>query len=85
VKSQFLKEKIPIIIVSGVGVGLMVIGALVLCCTRDRLSKRGLASTYRSYQQLGAPAPAGEMRPVRGYQHGPPPAHANAAWQWGRR
>lgn len=88
VKSAFLKEKIPIIIVSAVGVGLMVIGILVLCCTRNRLTSRSLASTYRSYQQLGAPAPAGEMRPVGGYHHRPPPPpqphhHANAAW--GRR
>ena len=69
-KSAFLKDKIPIIIVSSVGVGLVILGVLVLMCTRNRLSRRGrdgLASTYRSYQHLGAPAPAGDMRPVSGY------------------
>ena len=69
-KSAFLKHKIPIIIVSSVGVGLVILGVLVLMCTRNRLSRRGrdsLASTYRSYQHLGAPAPAGDMRPVSGY------------------
>jgi len=88
VKSAFLKEKIPIIIVSAVGVGLVSLGVFVLCCTRNRLSRSGrdsLASTYKSYQHLGAPAPAGDMGPVRGYyqHHGRPPLHANAAW--GRR
>lgn len=86
VKSAFLKEKIPIIIASSVGIGLILIGVLVLCCTRNRFSERGrdsLASTYKSYQHLGAPAPAGDTRPVQGYRLVPPPAHVNAAW--GRR
>ena len=74
VKSSFLREKIPIIIVSSIGVGLMLLGIIVLCCTRDRFSKRGrysLANTYRSYQQLGAPAPLAETSGVRGYHSGP--------------
>lgn len=84
VKSAFMREKIPIIVVSAVGVGLVMLGVFVLCCTRNRLSRRGrdsLASTYRSYQHLGAPAPAGDDVPsVRGYHHGPPLAHPNAPW-----
>jgi len=87
IKSAFLREKIPIIIALSVGIVLILLGVLVLCCTRNRLSNRGrnsLASTYKSYQHLGAPAPAGDTRPVQGYYHlVPPPAHANAAW--GRR
>ncbi|KAH9053739.1 acid protease [Lactarius vividus] len=84
VKSAFLKEKIPIIIASSIGIGLILIGLLVLCCTRNRLRGRdSLASTYKSYQHIGAPAPAGVTRPVQGYRLVPPPAHVNAAW--GRR
>ena len=95
VKGAFMKEKIPIIIVSSVGIGLVLLGVGVLMCTRNRLSKRGrdsLASTYRSYQHLGAPAPAGDMRPVSGYGHGyagyvppqQPYAHPNPQAPWGR-
>ncbi|KAI0294677.1 aspartic peptidase domain-containing protein [Multifurca ochricompacta] len=54
--------------------GLVLIGTIVLCCTRGRLTKSGqnsLTSTYRSYQRLGAPAPVGDIRQVRGY-HDPP-------------
>ena len=88
VKNAFMKEKIPIIIVLSVGVGLVLLGVLVLLCSRNRLSRRGrdsLASTYRSYQQIGAPAPAGNMHSVRGYyQYGAQQqAHPNASW--GRR
>ena len=82
VKSAFLREKIPIIIVSAVGVGLVLLGIFVLCCTRKRLSRRGrdsLASTYRSYQHIGAPAPAGELRSVGGYNSSSL-ARAHAAW-----
>lgn len=87
VKGAFLEEKIPIIIVSSVGVVLVILGVLVLLCSRKRLSKRGrdsLASTYRSYQHIGAPAPAGDMRPVSGYGYAPPP-HAPPNASWGRR
>lgn len=86
VKSAFMKEKIPIIIASSVGVGLVLLGVFVLLCTRNRISKRGhnsLASTYKSYQQIGAQAPAGDMRPVSGYRYAPPQAYPNASW--GRR
>ncbi|KAI9453906.1 acid protease [Lactarius psammicola] len=86
IKSMFLKEKIPIIIALSIGIGLILLGVLVLCCTRNRLSRRGrdsLASTYKSYQHLGAPAPAGDTQPVQGYRLVPPPAHVNAGW--GRR
>jgi len=74
VKSAFLREKIPIIIVSSIGVGLMLLGIIVVCCTGNRFSKRGrysLANTYRSYQRLGAPAPLAETSGVRGYHRGP--------------
>ncbi|KAH9069348.1 hypothetical protein EDB83DRAFT_2374659 [Lactarius deliciosus] len=77
VKSAFLKEKIPIIIASSIGIGLILIGS-----PRAR-GRDSLASTYKSYQHLGAPAPAGDTRPVQGYRLVPPPAHVNAAW--GRR
>ncbi|KAI9455718.1 aspartic peptidase domain-containing protein, partial [Lactarius psammicola] len=80
IKSMFLKEKIPIIIALSIGIGLILLGVLVLCCTRNRLSRRGrdsLASTYKSYQHLGAPAPAGDTQPVQGYRLVPPPAHVN--------
>ena len=83
VKSAFLKQKIPIIIVLSVGVALVLLGIIVVCCTRDRFSKRGrhsLANTYRSYQRLEAPAPLGDLSRVRGYHSGPP--HPNS---WGRR
>lgn len=83
VKNAFMKEKIPIIIVLSIGIGLVVLGAVMVFCSRKRLSRRGrdsLASTYRSYQQLNAPAPAGDMRPVRGYQYGQPAAYPHAAW-----
>ncbi|KAF8264653.1 aspartic peptidase domain-containing protein [Lactarius quietus] len=87
VKGSFLKEKIPIIIMSSVGVGLVLLGVLALLCSRNRLSRRGrdsLASKYKSYQQVNAPAPSGDMRAVRGYyQHGPPPGHES--FTWGRR
>ncbi|KAI9436228.1 acid protease [Lactarius indigo] len=83
IKSAFQKEKIPIIIASSIGIVLILIGVLVLCCTRNRFSRRGrdsLASTYKSYQHLGAPAPAGDTRPVQGYHLVPPPAHVNGVW-----
>lgn len=86
VKGAFLKEKIPIIIVSSIGGVLVLIGLVAVCCSRDRLGKRGrggIANTYPSYQRLGAPAPAGDMHQVRGYHgHGGPPIHTNS---WGRR
>jgi hypothetical protein len=72
--NAFLREKIPIIIVSSIGGGLVLLGIIVVCCTRDRFSKRGrhsLANTYRSYQRLGAPAPLAEISGVRGYHGGP--------------
>jgi hypothetical protein len=83
VKSAFLKQKIPIIIVLSVGVALVLLGIIMVCCTRDRFSKRGrhsLADTYRSYQRLEAPAPLGNFNRVQGYHSGPP--HPNS---WGRR
>lgn len=83
VKSAFLKEKIPIIIVLSVGVVLVLLGIIMVCCTRDKFSKRGrhsLANTYRSYQRLEAPAPLGDLSRVRGNHNGPP--HPNS---WGRR
>ena len=86
VKNEFLKEKIPIIIVSSVGVALVILGVVVLMCTRNRLSKRGrdsLASRYKSYQHLGAPAPAGDMRPVSGYGYAPQ-QQPYAQPPWGR-
>ena len=89
VKGAFMKEKIPIIIVSSVGVGLVLLGVGVLMYTRSRLSKRGrdsLASTYSSYQHIGAPAAAGNMRPVSGYGYAPPQqpyAHPNPNAPWG--
>ena len=86
VKSAFLKEKIPIIIVLSVGVALVILGVLLLMCTRNRLSRRGrdsLASTYRSYQHLNAPAPAGDMRPVSGYGYAQP-QQPYAQPPWGR-
>jgi hypothetical protein len=88
-KNAFLKQKIPIIIVLSVGVGLVLLGVFVLLCSRNRLFRRGrdsLASTYRSYQHIGAPAPSGgDMHSVRGYyQYGAPQqAYPNASW--GRR
>jgi hypothetical protein len=72
--NAFLREKIPIIIVSSIGGGLVLLGVIVVCCTRDRFSKRGrysIANTYRSYQRLGAPAPLAEISGVRGYHGGP--------------
>ena len=64
---SFMKEKIPIIIVSSIG------GALIAAyCLRDRFAKRGrsgLANTEQSYQRLSVPAPAGDMHQVEGY-HG---------------
>jgi len=83
VKSAFLKQKIPIIIVLSVGVALVLLGIIMVCCTRDRFSKRGrhsLANTYRSYQRLEAPAPLGDLSRVQGYHSGPPPPNS-----WGRR
>jgi hypothetical protein len=81
-KSAFLKEKIPIIIVSSIGGALVLIGLVAVCCSRDRLGKRGrggLANTYQSYQRLGAPAPAGDMHQVRGYHgHGGAPMYTNS-------
>lgn len=86
VKGAFLKEKIPIIIVSSIGGALVLIGLVAVCCSRDRLGKRGrggIANTYQSYQRLGAPAPAGDMHQVRGYHgHGGPSIYTNS---WGRR
>lgn len=85
-KNAFLKEKIPIIIVSSIGGVLVLIGLVAVCCSRDRLGKRGrggLANTYQSYQRLGAPAPAGDMHHVRGYHgHGGAPMYTNSS---GRR
>jgi len=85
-KGAFLKEKIPIIIVSSIGGALVLIGLVAVCCSRDRLGKRGrggLANTYQSYQRLGALAPAGDMHQVRGYHsHGGAPMYTNS---WGRR
>jgi hypothetical protein len=85
-KAAFLKEKIPIIVVSSIGGVLVLIGLVAVCCSRDRLGKRGqggLANTYQSYQRLGAPAPAGNMHQVRGYHgHGGAPMNTNS---WGRR
>ncbi|KAI0261787.1 aspartic peptidase domain-containing protein [Gloeopeniophorella convolvens] len=83
VKSSFLKEKIPIIVASSVGAALVLIGTLVLYRTRSRIAKRGrnsLANTYRSYQRLEAPAPAGEMRQVRAYH-----SHPRYPNGWGQR
>lgn len=81
-KGAFLKEKIPIIIVSSIGGVLVLIGLVTVCCSRDRLGKRGqggLANTYQSYQRLGAPAPAGNMHQVRGYHgHGGAPMYTNS-------
>ena len=74
-KGAFSKKKITIIIVSSVAVGLVLLGVGVLLYTRGRLSKRGrhsLANKYRSYQQIGEPAPAGDRRPVSGYGYAPP-------------
>ena len=73
-KGAFSKKKILIIIVSSVAIGLVLLGVGVFMCTRNRLSKRGcdsLASTYRPYQHIGAPAPAGDMPPVSGYGYAP--------------
>jgi len=85
-KGAFLKEKIPIIIVSSIGGALVLIGLIAVYCSRDRLGKRdrgGLANTYQSYQRLGVPAPAGDMHQVRGYHgHGGAPMYTNS---WGRR
>jgi hypothetical protein len=85
-KGAFLKEKIPIIIVSSIGGALVLIGLVAVYCSRDRLGNRGrggLANTYQSYQRLGVPAPAGDMRQVRGYRgHGGAPMYTNS---WGRR
>ncbi len=82
----FLKEKIPVIIVSSIGGALVLIGLIAVYCSRDRLGKRGrggLANTYQSYQHLGASAPAGDMYQVRGYHgHGNAPMYTNS---WGRR
>ena len=85
-KGAFLKEKIPIIIVSSIGGALVLIGLIAVYCSRDRLGKRGrggLANTYQSYQRLGAPAPAGDMHQVRGYHgRGGAPMYTNS---WSRR
>ncbi|KAF8496886.1 aspartic peptidase domain-containing protein [Russula emetica] len=85
-KGAFLKEKIPIIIASSIGGALVLIGLVAVCCSRDRLGKRGrgsLGNTYQSYQHLGVPAPAGDMDQVRGYHgHGGAPMYTNS---WGRR
>ena len=83
VKSAFLREKIPIIIVSSIGGILMLLGIIAVCCARDRFGKRGqdsIANTYRTYQRLEAPAPLGDLSRVRGYHSGP--AHPNS---WARR
>lgn len=81
-KGAFLKEKIPIIIVSSIGGALVLIGLIAVYCSRDRLGKRGrggLANTYQSYQRLGAPAPAGDMHQVQGYHgHGGAPMYTNS-------
>ena len=62
---SFMKEKIPIIIVSSIGGALILIGLIVAYCLRDRFAKRrrgGLANTDQSYQRLSVPAPAGDMQ-----------------------
>ena len=85
-KGAFLKEKIPIIIVSSIGGALVLIGLVAVYCSRDRFGTRsrgGLANMYQSYRRLGAPAPAGDMHQVRGYHgHGGAPMYTNS---WGRR
>ena len=73
-KGAFSKKKILIIIVSSIAIGLVLLGVGVFMCTRNHLSKRGcdsLASTYRPYQHISAPAPAGDMPPVSGYGYAP--------------
>ncbi len=80
VKNSFLKEKIPIIIASSVGGVLILVGTFVLCCTRNRASRRSLAATYKSYHELGAPAPAAETHRVSGYYPPPPPNAARAGY-----
>jgi hypothetical protein len=83
---SFSKEKIPIIIVCSIGGALVLIAIIAVYCSRDRFAKRGrgsLASTYQSYRNLNAPAPAGDMPQVRGYHaHGGAPMYTNS---WGRR
>ena len=72
VNGSFMKEKIPIIIVSSIGGALILIGLTTAYCLRDRFAKRGrggLANTDQSYQRLSVPAPAGDMHQVEGY-HG---------------
>lgn len=85
-KGAFLKEKTPIIIVSSIGGMLVLIALVAVCCSRDRLGKRGrggLANTYQSYQRLNVPAPAGDMHQVQGYHgHGGVPMYPNS---WGHR
>jgi len=81
VKDAFMTEKLPIIIVLSIGAALVLIGLIAVCCSRDRLGKRGrggVANTYQSYQRLGMPAPTGDMQQVRGYHgHGGAPMYAN--------
>ena len=88
VKADFMKEKIPIIIMSSIGGALVLIGLIAVYCSRDRFAKRGgggsLANTYRSYQRLNVPAPAGNMHQVRGY-HGHGGAQMYTTNSWGRR
>jgi hypothetical protein len=71
VNGSFMKEKVPIIIVSSIGGALILIGLIAAYCLRDRFAKRGrsgLANTYQSYQRLSVPAPAGDMHQVEGYR-----------------
>ena len=75
-KDAFLKQKIPIIIVSSIGVGLVLIGIIAVCCTRNRFSRNSLGNVYRSYQPLEVPAPAGNTSRVQGYHSAPVPMNS---------
>jgi hypothetical protein len=79
-------SKLAIIIVCSIGGALVLLAIIVVYCSRDRFAKRGrggLASTYQSYRNLNAPAPAGDMHHVQGYRgHGSAPMYTDP---WGRR
>ena len=85
VKTAFLREKIPIIIVSSIGGALVLIGLIAVYRSRDRFAKRGgsIANTYQTYQRLSVPAPAGNMHQVRGY-HGRGGGQMYTTNSWGR-
>lgn len=86
VKTAFLREKIPIIIVSSIGGALILIGLIAVYRSRDRFAKRGggsIANTYQTYQRLSVPAPAGNMHQVRGY-HGHGGGQMYTTNSWGR-